>query len=134
VTEPDSRTSKIAELNQLTKKVIGAAIEVHRTLGPGLMGSAYEECLCRELTLQDTRFQRQPSLAIEYKGVRVDNSYRLDLLIEDSVVVEVKAVSAIEPIHEAQLLTYMRLGGWRLGLLINFNVRILKTGIRRRVL
>jgi GxxExxY protein len=134
MTEPGSRITEISELNQLTRKVIGAAIEVHRTLGPGLIESVYEECLCRELTLQGIRFQRQPLLPVEYKGVRVDSSYRLDLLIEDCVVVEVKAISAIEPVHEAQLLTYMKLGGWKLGLLINFNVRVLKTGIRRRIL
>jgi GxxExxY protein len=120
-------------VSELTKRIIGAAIEVHRTLGPGLLESAYEKCLCRELTLREMHFQRQVLLPIEYKGVRLEASYRIDLLIEN-VVVEVKSVTAIEPVHEAQILTYMRMGGWSLGLLINFNVPLLTFGIRRFVL
>jgi GxxExxY protein len=128
------RGTDFAELNVLTNRVIGAAIEVHRLLGPGLLEAAYEECLCRELALQDLPFRRQLALPVDYKGLLLDCSYRLDLLVADSIVVEAKALSVIQPIHEAQLLTYMKLGGWRIGLLINFNVAVLRRGIRRRVL
>lgn len=121
-------------MTEVTGQVIGAAIDVHRALGPGLLESAYEECLCRELSLRHMPFVRQLPLPVDYKGVRVDCSYRVDLLVASSVVVEVKAVSALEPIHEAQLLTYMKLGQWKLGLLINFNVPALKCGIRRMIL
>lgn len=123
-----------AVLNRITEQTIGAAIEVHKALGPGLLESAYEQCLCHELALRGIRFERQRPLPVEYKGVKLDCGYRLDLLVADAVVVEIKAVSEIEPIHEAQLLTYLRLGGWKLGLLINFNVSVLKDGIRRRIL
>jgi len=99
-----------------------------------LLESAYEECLCHELKLRALSFERQWRLPVEYKGIKLDCGYRLDLLVENTVVVEIKAVSAIEPIHEAQLLTYLRIGGWKIGLLINFNVPVLKTGIRRRIL
>ena len=118
----------------VTGKVIGAAIEVHRALGPGLLESAYEDCLCRELSLRDVPFIRQLAIPVEYKGLKVDCSYRLDLLVASSVVVEVKAVSALEKIHAAQLLTYMKLGNWSFGLLINFNVPVLRSGIRRMIL
>ena len=118
----------------ITEQIIGAAIEVHKVLGPGLMESAYEECLCRELALRGIGVERQLPLPVEYKGIRLDCSYRLDLLVEQSVVVEIKSLSSIEPIHEAQLLTYLKLGGWKLGLLINFNVPALKDGVRRRIL
>ena len=107
---------------------------MHKVLGPGLMESAYEECLCRELALRGIGVERQLPLPVEYKGARLDCAYRVDLLVEQSVVVEIKSVSSIEPIHEAQLLTYLKLGGWKLGLLINFNVPALKNGIRRRIL
>jgi len=122
------------KFNEVTEAIIGAAIEVHRALGPGLLESAYEECLCRELTLRDIDFERQQELPIEYKGLRLDCGYRVDLLVAGTVVVELKAVEALLPLHEAQLLTYMRLGGWKVGLLVNFNVPVLKQGIRRRVL
>ncbi len=122
------------KVNQVTETVIGAAIEVHRALGPGLLESAYEECLCRELSLRQIRYQRQRPLPVTYKGLDLDCGYRLDLLIADAVVVEIKAVESLLPIHEAQLLTYLKLGGWKVGLLINFNVPVLKQGIRRRVL
>jgi GxxExxY protein len=122
------------EINRVTGTVIGAAIEVHRALGPGLLESAYEECLCRELSLRKIPFERQRSLPVKYKGVSLDCGYRLDLLIADQVVVEVKAVEKLLPIHEAQILTYLRLGGWKAGLLLNFNVPVLKQGIRRLVL
>jgi GxxExxY protein len=122
------------DLNKITEQVIGAAIEVHKSLGPGLLESAYEECLCHELTLRKMPFERQKPLPVEYKGTRLDCGYRLDLLVENAVVIEIKAIESIEPIHEAQLLTYLKLGGWKLGLLINFNVSVLKDGIRRRIL
>lgn len=122
------------ELNKITEQIIGAAIEVHRALGPGLLESAYEECLCHELGLRQVPFERQRPLPVNYKGVKLDCGYRLDLLVSSAVVVEIKAVEVIQPIHEAQLLTYLKLGGWKLGLLINFNVPMLKEGIRRRIL
>jgi GxxExxY protein len=122
------------EINELTKEVIGAAIEVHKVLGPGLLESAYEECLCRELALRGIGVERQLPLPVEYKGVRLDCGYRLDLLVDQSVVVEIKSLSSIERIHEAQHLTYLKLGDWNLGLLINFNVAVLKDGIKRIVL
>jgi len=120
--------------NEITEQIIGAAIDVHRALGPGLLESAYEECLCHDLRLRGISFERQRPLPVEYKGIKLECGYRLDLLVEKVVVVEIKAVSAIEPVHEAQLLTYLRIGGWKIGLLINFNVPVLKNGIRRRIL
>ena len=122
------------ERSEVTGKVIGAAIEVHQALGPGLLESAYQQCLCRELFLRHVPFVKQLPLPVEYKEVMLDCAYRLDLLVASSVVVEIKAVSELEPVHAAQLLTYMKLGGWSLGLLINFNVPILRDGIRRMVL
>ena len=124
----------MADLNEITERIIVAAIEVHRVLGPGLLESAYEECLCHDLTLSGISFERQRPLPVEYKGIQLECGYRFDLLVENAVVVEIKAVSAIEPIHEAQLLTYLRIGGWKVGLLINFNGPVLKSGIRRRIL
>jgi GxxExxY protein len=121
-------------VNQITQEVIGAAIAVHRALGPGLLESAYQECLCQELALRRIPFERQVPLPLEYKGIRCECGYRLDILVAGVVVVEVKSIEAIAPIHEAQLLTYLRLGGWRVGLLMNFNVVVLKDGIRRKVL
>jgi len=121
------------QMNTITEQIIGAAIEVHRALGPGLLESAYEECLCREFGLQGLRFQRQMPLPVEYKGVKLDCGYRLDFLVEDCVVVEIKAVEASLPIHQAQVLTSLKLGKWKVGLLINFNVPILKDGIRRLI-
>lgn len=122
------------QINKVTGAVIGAAIEVHRALGPGLLESAYCECLRRELTLRGMAFERERPLPLEYKGLRLECGYRLDLLVGGCVVVEVKAFEALALIHEAQLLTYMRLGGWNTGLLINFNVAVPKQGIRRMVL
>jgi GxxExxY protein len=124
----------IMDVNELTRDVIGAAIEVHRALGPGLMESAYQECLCRELTMRRIPHERERELPVEYKGLRLNCGYRLDLLVSGMVVVEIKAVEFLLPIHEAQLITYLKLGGWHVGLLINFNVTVLKNGIRRRVL
>ena len=121
-------------LNELTHEIVGAAIEVHRHLGPGLLESSYRECLCWELSLRAVKFRREYRLPLEYKGVKLDCGYRIDVLVEDLVPVELKTVEALAPVHEAQLLTYLRLGGWRVGLLINFNVPVLKNGIVRRVL
>ncbi len=120
--------------NEITEAIIKAAIEVHRALGPGLLESAYEECMAHELTLQNIPFERQIPLPITYKGRQLDCGYRLDLLVANGVVVEIKAIEALQPIHDAQLLTYLKLGGWKVGLLINFNVPLLKQGIKRKVL
>ena len=117
----------------LSKKIIGAAIEVHRLLGPGLLESVYEECLCHELSMHGINFERQKPLPVEYKQVKLDCAYRLDLVVENIVLLELKSVQAIEPIHEAQVLTYLKLAELKLGLLINFNVTILKNGIKRIV-
>jgi GxxExxY protein len=119
--------------NDITQAVIGAAIEVHRALGPGLLESAYEECLAKELGLRGLVFDRQQPLPVEYKGVQLDCGYRIDLLVEKQVVVEIKSVEELGPIHDAQLLTCLKLGGWHVGLLINFNVPVLKQGVRRLV-
>ena len=122
------------EVNEITQAIIGAAIEVHRALGPGLLESAYRECLCRELELKQLQIEKEKALPLEYKGLKLEQGYRVDVLVFNRVVIEVKAVEVVLPVHEAQLMTYMRLGGWRVGLLINFNVPVLKDGIRRRVL
>src|SRR5208337_202239 len=121
------------EINQLTDRVIGACIEIHETLGPGLLESAYEECLCRELSLAGIGFERQRSLPVAYKGVQLDCGYRIDLVVENKVIVELKTVQELLPIHEAQLLTYLKLSGLTVGLLINFNVPVLRRGIKRIV-
>ena len=121
-------------INDLSRAVIGAAIEVHRALGPGLLESAYEQCLSRELSLRQIPFDRQKPMPVQYKGVRLDCGYRLDFLIAGLVVVEIKAVEALLPIHQAQLLSYLKLGGWKLGLLINFHAPLLREGIKRVVL
>ncbi len=120
--------------NQLTHEIIGAAIEVHRVLGPGLLESAYEECLARELTLRNIKFERQKPLPVVYKDVKLDCGYRLDFLVEGRVVLELKAVESLAPIHEAIMLTYLRLSGCQIGLLVNFHTQILKDGIKRFVL
>ncbi|HSI14476.1 MAG TPA: GxxExxY protein [Chthoniobacter sp.] len=122
------------ERDPLSKEIIGAAIEVHRTPGPGLLEGAYEECLCREFALRQISFQRQLPQPIEYKGVKLDCGYRLDLLVSGRIVVEIKAVDALHPIHTAQLLTYLKLSGHRVGLLLNFHSAVLKDGIKRLVL
>jgi GxxExxY protein len=119
---------------QLTEQIIGAAIEVHRELGPGLLESAYEQCFCHELHLRALQFRCQIDLPVQYKGLKLDCGYRVDVVVEDSVVVELKSVEQVLPIHQAQLLTYLRLSGKKVGLLINFNVPVLKNGILRRVL
>ena len=119
---------------QLSEAIIGAAIEVHRELGPGLLESAYEECLCHELTLRGLRFKRQVELPVVYKGIKLDCGYKIDLIVEDEIVLELKTVDKLAPVHEAQLLTYLRLSGKRVGLLINFNVPVLRQGIKRMAL
>jgi GxxExxY protein len=122
------------KINELTEAIIGAAIEVHRLLGPGLLESAYQESLARELTLRQIPFEREKPLPLEYKGAKLDCGYRLDFLVANAVVVEVKAAEGLLPIHQAQLLTYMKLGGWKVGLIINFHESMLKNGIKRLVL
>ncbi len=122
------------EYNRLSEIIIGAAIEVHRVLGPGLLESAYQACLEYELRERGLQIARQQELPVIYKGVRIDRGYRLDIVVEDLIIVELKAVERFEPIHEAQLLSYMKLSDCCLGLLMNFNVTVLKDGIRRRVL
>ncbi|MBZ5650949.1 MAG: GxxExxY protein [Acidobacteriia bacterium] len=117
-----------------TSPIIGAAIEVHRNLGPGLLESAYEECLCHELHLRGLDCKRQVPLPLLYKGLKLDCGYKIDLIVQDEVVLELKAVERLLPIHEAQLVTYLKLTGKRVGLLINFNVPLLTQGIIRRVL
>ena len=119
--------------NDISGKIIGAAIEVHKHLGPGLLESAYEECLCCELDLRGIEFKRQVPLPLNYKGLNLDCGYRLDLLVEDKIIVELKTVEAIAPIHEAQMLTYLKVRDMRVGLIINFNVRLLVDGIKRLV-
>ena len=118
-------------LNDLTERIIGAAIEVHRELGPGLLESTYEACMLFELAERGLSVDRQKALPVVYRGVRIDCGYRIDLLVEDLVIVELKAVADLQPIHEAQLLSYLKLSGRHVGLLINFNVKLLKNGIRR---
>ena len=121
-------------LNELTEAIIGAAMEVNRTLGPGLLESTYEMCLCRELSISGIPFKRQAPIAVEYKGVKLDCGYRADIVVDGIILVEIKAIDSLLPIHDAQLLSYLKLGGWKIGLLINFNVELLKKGLRRRVL
>jgi GxxExxY protein len=116
---------------ELTGGIIGAAIEVHRCLGPGLLESCYEECLARELQLRSVVFERQKGLPVVYKDVKLECGYRIDLLVDSRIVVELKAIETIAPVHEAIVLTYLRLSGCKVGLLINFNVAVLKDGIRR---
>jgi len=130
----DAESAEQNRMKEITEKIIGAAIEVHKTIGPGLLESAYEECQAREMQLRGLNFARQVPLPVAYKGVTLDCGYRLDFLVERAVVLELKALDALQPIHEAQVLTYLKLGGWTVGLLINFNVPILKSGIKRIVL
>jgi GxxExxY protein len=119
---------------ELTQQIIGAAIEVHRAIGPGLLENVYEECLCHELTLRGISFQRQTPIPVVYKGKNLDCSYRLDLIVEDKVILELKCINRVLPVHEAQLLTYMKLMNMRVGFIINFNVPVLRDGIVRKVL
>jgi GxxExxY protein len=131
----DTETRSRLLHEQLTENIIGAAIEVHRALGPGLLESAYEECLCRELDLRGIAFRRQVPLPVEYKGVKLDCGYRLDLIVKDEIILELKCIERILSVHEAQLLTYLKLTGKRVGLIINFNVATLvRGGITRKIL
>jgi GxxExxY protein len=122
------------DINKVTETIIGASIEVHKALGPGLLESAYEECLCHELSLKSLQYDRQRKLPLTYKGVQLDCGYRIDLFVEERVIVELKTIDKLSPIHDAQLLTYMKLANSSVGLLINFNVPVLRNGIRRKVL
>ena len=123
----------LAHGSELSERVIGAAIEVHRQLGPGLLESAYEECLCFELKQRGIGHRRQVPLPVEYKEVRLECGYRMDLVVEEQLVVEIKAIERFLPIHEAQMLTYLKLSGLKVGLLLNFNSVALKEGLRRVV-
>ncbi len=120
-------------INNLTKTIIGAAIEVHKTLGPGLLESAYQNCLFHELTQQGLQVKKEIALPIIYKDIRLDHGYRIDLLVEDNIVLELKTVEYLTEVHEAQILTYLKLGNYPLGLLINFNTKLLKDGLKRYI-
>ena len=121
------------DINELSSKIIGAAIEVHKALGPGLLESAYEECLCHEFGLRGLSNERQKPLPVVYKGVELDCGYRLDIVVENTIILELKSCEKIEPIHKAQLLTYLKLSGLKLGLILNFNVALMRDGIVRIV-
>ncbi|WP_419663440.1 hypothetical protein Dvar_37610 [Desulfosarcina variabilis str. Montpellier] len=121
------------DINKLSGEIIGAAIEVHKNLGPGLLESTYEECLCFELSLQDIEFKRQVNLPAIYKGNKIDCGYRIDIVVEKSIILELKAIDAILPIHKAQLLTYLKLSNLQLGFLLNFNIPLMRDGIHRMV-
>ncbi len=125
---------KVYPHQDLTEKIIGAAIEVHRALGPGLLESIYQTCLAHEMTLRGLHFEKEKPLPVEYKGVRLESGYRLDFIVDGKVVVELKAVDSIHDVHKAQLLTYLKLTGCKVGLLLNFNAAVLKDGIERLVL
>jgi GxxExxY protein len=133
-TEPQRHRENEEQNDPRTSPIIGAAIEVHRQLGPGLLESAYEQCLCHELHLRGLPFKCQVDLPVSYKGVQLDCGYKIDLIVGDEVIVELKSVERILPVHEAQLLTYLKLSGKKVGLLINFNSSLLTQGIIRRVL
>jgi GxxExxY protein len=130
----EGREEPTAQAERLALVVVDSALKVHRALGPGLLESAYEHCLAHELVLRGIRINRQVALPITYEGVTLDAGYRLDLVVDDSIIVEVKAVDALSRVHEAQLLTYLRLSGMRLGFLMNFNVQLFKQGLKRFVL
>ena len=118
---------------KLTKEIIGAAIEIHRHLGPGLLESAYEECLCHELQFRGLSFERQKPLLLEYRGIKLDCDYQIDIVVENKVILELKCVDSITPVHEAQLLTYLRLSGRKIGLILNFHVSLMRDGVKRLV-
>ena len=122
------------DVNSLTGRIIGAAIDVHKALGPGLLETVYEECLCYELASRNIQFRRQYRLPIRYKEVYIECGYRIDILVENRIVLELKAVEKLTALHEAQLLSYLKSGGWDIGFLINFNVPVLKQGVKRKVL
>jgi GxxExxY protein len=127
-------TEAVKNLNELTETTSGRRWKFTVPFGPGLLESTYEMCLCRELSIRGLRFERQVPIPVEYKGVKLDCGYRADLVVEDVILVELKAIDSLLPIHDAQLLSYLKLGGWKIGLPINFNVELLKHGLRRRVL
>jgi GxxExxY protein len=131
--ENTESAERLRDLNGITRGIIAAAIEVHRHLGPGLLESAYQECVCHELSRMGVSFTREVHLPLSYKGLHLDCSYRIDLLVEDAVVVELKSVEQVLPVHSAQLLTYLKASHKQIGLLINFNVLVLKDGIKRIV-
>jgi len=122
------------EINNLTEKIIGCCIEVHKTLGPGLLESAYEECLSFELRKNGLRIERQKAVSVVYKEIKLDCGYRIDILVEDLIVIELKTVDEFNPVHEAQILTYLKFSKKKLGLLVNFNVLRLKNGLRRYIM
>ncbi len=130
--QSNSNTAMV--FDQTTEKIIGCAIEVHKYLGPGLLESTYEECLAYELSKSNIPFERQKPLPVIYKETRLDCGYRIDILVNQQVIVEIKAIDNLIPIHEAQLLTYLKLSGCKVGLIINFNVKLLKHGLKRIIL
>jgi len=121
------------EINQITEKILGCAIEVHKRLGPGLLESAYEECLAYELKSIGLKISRQVAVPVVYKDIKLECGYRIDVLVEDTVIIELKSIEAFAPVHEAQILTYMKFANKTIGLLINFNVTLLKNGIKRYI-
>jgi GxxExxY protein len=121
------------DINDLTGQLIGSAIEVHKALGPGLLESVYEECLCHEFDLRGIPYKRQHAIPVQYKGVKLDCGYRMDILVDNRVVLELKSVDCLEPIHEAQVLTYLKLTGFKVGLLTNFNVPVQRDGVKRLI-
>jgi GxxExxY protein len=129
----ENKEKKKEEYNRITQAIIGAAIDVHRALGPGLLESAYEACLAYELVCRGFKIERQKEMPLKYREVMLDAGYRIDLLVDECVVVELKAIEKTLPLHEVQVLTYLRLSGCKVGLLINFNVKTLVTGVRRVV-
>ena len=129
-----TETRRKLVLEDLTEQIIGAAIEVHKELGPGLLESAYEECLCYELQLRGISFRQQVPLPVQYKGRKIGHGYTLDVIVEDAVILELKCVERVLPIHEAQLLTYLKMTGKKVGFVINFNVAVLARGLVRKVL
>ena len=122
------------KLNRIAREIVDAAFNVHKTLGPGLLESAYEACMAHEMSIRNIEFRTQVMLPVVYKNVKLDAGFRLDMLVEEQVIIEMKAVERMIPLHEAQLMTYLRLSNLRLGLLINFNVRLIKNGIKRMVI
>ena len=129
----NSNVRIVMDINKLSSRIIGAAIEVHKALGPGLLESAYEKCICHELSIGGLSLERQKPLAVRYKGINLDCGYRLDVVVEDAIILELKSCEKIEPIHKAQLLTYLKLSGFKLGLLLNFNVTLMREGLVRIV-
>ncbi len=121
------------DINKLSSRIIGAAIEVHKALGPGLLESTYEQCICHEMSLGSLSLERQKPLAVRYKGISLDCGYRLDVVVENTIILELKSCEKIEPIYRAQLLTYLKLSGLKVGLLLNFNVPVMRDGIVRIV-